>query len=120
MWLRKLFRQKLISDRKIQRFDKPYRMSFIYFMSMGQRAIVNLRLLGIMGLVVLLEISCSEVPIKMQCSEIEARIDYGNLTGDQLRFAMDELNECRGKQKAAAEKDSNFIDGAEKKFTPPE
>ncbi len=73
-----------------------------------------------MGLVGLLEISCSEVPIKIQCSEIEARINYGDLTGDQLRFAMDELNECRGKQKVAADKDSSFIDGAEKKFTPVE
>lgn len=62
--------------------------------------------------------ACSAVPIKMQCSEIQARIDYGNLTGDQLRFAMQELDDCRGRQKDAERKDSGFVAGTEKRFTP--
>ena len=39
------------------------------------------------------------VPIKAECSEIQARIDYGNLTEDQLRFATGELEDCHGRQK---------------------
>jgi hypothetical protein len=61
---------------------------------------------------------CSSAPIKMECQELQARIDYGNLTGDQLRFAQAELDECRGRVKSADRKDSAFIDGTEKRFSP--
>ncbi len=61
---------------------------------------------------------CSAAPIKMECQELQARIDYGDLSGDQLRFAQQELDDCRGRVKAADEKDSTFIDGTEKRFTP--
>ncbi len=62
--------------------------------------------------------ACSSMPIRMQCSEIQARIHYGDLTGDQLRFAMQELDDCRGRQKSAERKDSGFVDNTEKRFTP--
>lgn len=62
--------------------------------------------------------ACSSAPIKVECQELQARIDYGNLTGDQLRFAQDELEDCRGRVKAAEGKDSAFIEGTEKRFTP--
>jgi hypothetical protein len=61
---------------------------------------------------------CSSVPVKMECSELQARIDYGNLTGDQYRFAMRELEDCRDRMDAAERKDSAFIEGAEQRFTP--
>lgn len=61
---------------------------------------------------------CSSAPIKVECQELQARMDYGNLTGDQLRFAQDELEECRGRVKSAEQKDSAFIEGTEKRFTP--
>lgn len=61
---------------------------------------------------------CSSVPVKMECSELQARIDYGNLTGDQYRFAMQELDDCRNRMEAAERKDSAFIDGTERRFTP--
>ncbi len=75
-------------------------------------------LAGVLFLAALGPIACSSVPIKMQCSEIQARIDYGNLTGDQLRFAMQELDDCRGRQQDAERKDSGFVAGTEKRFTP--
>jgi hypothetical protein len=62
--------------------------------------------------------ACSSAPIKMECQEVQARIDYGDLTGDQLRFAQQELDECRGRAKAADQKDSSFIEGTERRFTP--
>jgi hypothetical protein len=62
--------------------------------------------------------ACSSAPIKMECTELQARIDYGNLTGDQLRFANEELADCRSRVKAAEEKDSSFIEGAHERFTP--
>jgi hypothetical protein len=62
--------------------------------------------------------ACSSVPVKMQCSEIQARIDYGNLSGDQLRFAKDELDDCRGRQHEAEQRDSGLVDSTEKRFTP--
>ncbi len=58
------------------------------------------------------------VPIKAECSEIQARIDYGNLTEDQLRFATGELEDCHGRQKVAEQKDSGIVDSVERKFTP--
>jgi hypothetical protein len=61
---------------------------------------------------------CSSAPIKMECSETQARIDYGDLTGDQLRFAMQELEDCRQRARKADERDSSLIDGAEQRFTP--
>lgn len=61
---------------------------------------------------------CSSVPVKMECSELQARIDYGDLTGDQLRFAMQELADCRNRAEAAERKDSAFIEGTEQRFTP--
>jgi len=54
----------------------------------------------------------------MECSELQARIDYGNLTGDQYRFALQELDDCRNRMEAAERKDSAFIDGTERRFTP--
>lgn len=63
--------------------------------------------------------NCSSAPIKVQCSEIQGRIDYGDLTSDQLRFAMQELEECKNRQLEAEKKDSSFIDRTEKRFTPP-
>ena len=54
----------------------------------------------------------------MQCSELEARIKYGDLSGDQLRFAQEELDDCRGRAKVADDRDSALIDGTERRFTP--
>ena len=62
--------------------------------------------------------ACSSAPIKMECRELEARIDYGHLTADQLRFANQELEDCRGRAQAAEIKDSAFIEGAHERFTP--
>ena len=63
-------------------------------------------------------LACSSAPIKMECQELQARIDYGHLSGDQLRFAQDELEDCHGRAKAADDKDSGFIEGTEKRFSP--
>jgi hypothetical protein len=62
--------------------------------------------------------ACSSAPIKLECRELQARIDYGDLTGDQLRFATQELEDCRGRAQAAENKDSAFIEGAHERFTP--
>lgn len=62
--------------------------------------------------------ACSAAPVKMECKEIQMRIDYGDLTSDQLRFALQELDECNGKARAAEQKDSAFLEGAERRFTP--
>lgn len=62
--------------------------------------------------------ACSAAPVKMECREIQMRIDYGDLTTDQLRFAIQELEECRGRAKAAEAKDSALIEGTEERFTP--
>jgi hypothetical protein len=63
-------------------------------------------------------LACSSAPVKMECRELRMRVDYGDLTPDQLRFAMDELAACEGRVKAAETKDSLLIDGAERRFTP--
>ena len=63
-------------------------------------------------------IACSAVPVKLQCSEIKARIEYGDLTGDQLRFAQQELDDCQARQRAAEQKDSGLVESTEKRFTP--
>jgi hypothetical protein len=62
--------------------------------------------------------ACSSAPIKMECRELQARIDYGDLSGDQLRFATQELDDCRNRVKSAEEKDSAFIEGTHERFTP--
>jgi hypothetical protein len=62
--------------------------------------------------------ACSAVPVKMQCSEIQARIDYSDMSGDQLRFAQQELEDCRARQSQAEKKDSGFVEGMDKRFTP--
>ena len=62
--------------------------------------------------------ACSSAPIKMECRELQARIDYGDLSGDQLRFAQQELDDCRGRAKAADDRDSLLIEGTERRFTP--
>jgi hypothetical protein len=62
--------------------------------------------------------ACSSAPIKVECKELQARIDYGNLTADQMRFAKEELDDCQGRVKNAEEKDSAFIEGAHERFTP--
>lgn len=72
------------------------------------------------SLVIVFLFNCSSAPIKIQCKEIQSRIDYGDLTSDQLRFAMQELEECKNRQLEAEEKDSSFIDRTEKRFTPPD
>lgn len=87
--------------------------------AMGETA-KRLALVGVVGLICGGLAACSSMPIQMQCSEIQARIDYGDLTGDQLRFAMQELDDCRGRQKSAEQKDSGFVDNTEKRFTPKE
>ncbi len=63
-------------------------------------------------------LACSSAPVKLQCSEIKARIEYGDLTGDQLRFAQQELEDCQARQRAAEQKDSSWVEGTEKRFTP--
>lgn len=62
--------------------------------------------------------ACSSAPVKMECKEIQMRVDYGDLSADQLRFAMQELEECKTRVKAAEAKDSTFIDRTEQRFTP--
>jgi hypothetical protein len=62
--------------------------------------------------------ACSAAPGKIVCNEIQMRVDYGDLTADQLRFAMQELEECRGRAKAAEARDSALIDRTEQRFTP--
>ena len=74
----------------------------------------RVRLAGVAALLC----ACSSAPIKMECRELQARIDYGDLTGDQLRFATQELEDCRGRVQAAENKDSAFIEGAHERFTP--
>lgn len=54
----------------------------------------------------------------MECSELKARLDYGDLSDDQRRFAQEELAECQGRAKAADAKDSAFIEGVNDRFTP--
>jgi len=73
-------------------------------------------LLGAAALILLA--ACSSAPVKMECSELKARLDYGDLSDDQRRFAEDELAECEGRVKAAEAKDSAFIEGAHERFTP--
>ena len=62
--------------------------------------------------------ACSSAPVKMECRELQMRIDYGDLTNDQLRFALQELEDCKSRLKAAEAKDSAIVDGAERRFTP--
>jgi hypothetical protein len=62
--------------------------------------------------------ACSAAPVKMECRELEMRIEYSDLSQDQLRFAMQELEECRRKLRAAEAKDSAVLEGAERRFTP--
>ena len=71
-----------------------------------------------MALVAALLAACSAAPVKMECREIQMRIDYGELTQDQMRFAMQELAECQGRVKEAEKKDSTLIEGTERRFTP--
>ena len=78
----------------------------------------NTILAAVAGLCLWAGSGCSSAPIKMECQEVQARIDYGNLTGDQLRFAQQELEDCRGRVNSAEAKDSAFVDGTEKRFTP--
>lgn len=63
-------------------------------------------------------LSCSSVPVKMECQEIRTRIDLEGLSGDQLRFALGELRECEHRLKSAERKDSAWADSAEGFFTP--
>jgi hypothetical protein len=63
-------------------------------------------------------LACSAAPARMECRELQMRIDYGDLTPDQMRFAMDELATCQGRVKEAERKDSILIEGAERRFTP--
>ena len=54
----------------------------------------------------------------MECQELQARMDYGDLSADQQRFARQELDECRGRVKSAEAKDSAFVEGAERRLSP--
>lgn len=54
----------------------------------------------------------------MECQEIQSRINYGDLSGDQLRFAEQELADCQGRVKAAEASDSARLEGVEQRFTP--
>jgi hypothetical protein len=65
-------------------------------------------------------LACSAAPVRMECRELQMRIDYGDLTADQMRFAMDELAACQGRAKEAESKDSALIEGTERRFTPAE
>lgn len=62
--------------------------------------------------------ACSSAPIKMECQELQTRLDFSDMSADQRRFAQQELDDCRGRAKAADDKDSAFIDGAEKRISP--
>ena len=62
--------------------------------------------------------ACSSVPAKFECKEIQARMDYGNLSDDQKNFAQMELDECRQKLRQAQFKDSTRLNGLEKKVSP--
>lgn len=85
-------------------------------MELGKNTILAVRRVGFLAGIWLM--GCSSAPIKMECRETQARIDYGNLTGDQLRFAMQELEDCRQRVKKADDRDSALIEGAEERFTP--
>ena len=74
---------------------------------------------GALALAALLA-ACSAAPVKMECRELQMRIDYGDLTADQMRFAMDELAACQGRAQDAEKRDSALIEGAEQRFTPAE
>lgn len=62
--------------------------------------------------------ACSSAPVKMECRELRMRIDYGDLSNDQLRFALQELEDCERRLKAAEAKDSASLESAERRFTP--
>jgi hypothetical protein len=61
---------------------------------------------------------CSAAPVSMECRELQMRIDYADLSNDQLRFALQELEDCKRRLKDAQAKDSAFVEGAERRFTP--
>jgi hypothetical protein len=63
-------------------------------------------------------VACSSLPAKLDCKEIQARMDYGRLSEDQLRFAQMELDDCRQKLKQAEIKDSTRLEGLEKAVSP--
>lgn len=86
----------------------------------GKSALAATGLLAAAGMLAvgLALLACSAAPVKMECREIQMRIDYGDLTADQLRFAMQELEACHGRQKAAEARDSALIEGTEQRFTP--
>ena len=65
-----------------------------------------------------LSAGCSSAPVKMECQELRARLNYGDLSSDQKRFAEEELAECEDRARAADAKDSAFIDGVNERFTP--
>lgn len=61
---------------------------------------------------------CSAAPVRMECRELQMRIDYADLSNDQLRFALQELEDCKRRLKDAQARDSAFVEGAERRFTP--
>jgi hypothetical protein len=61
---------------------------------------------------------CSAAPVGMECRELQMRIDYADLSNDQLRFALQELEDCKRRLKDAQAKDSALVEGAERRFTP--
>ncbi len=68
--------------------------------------------------VALLLCACSAVPLKFHCEELRMRMDNTSLSGDQLRFAKDELTECEKNLKQAELKDSLKVEQLNDTFTP--
>jgi hypothetical protein len=54
----------------------------------------------------------------MECQQLRTRIEYENMSEDQLRFAKDELQDCEDRLRQAQMKDSLAVDATEKRFTP--
>ena len=85
------------------------------------RLLEHTNLLGWVGGTVIMGLSlfgCSAAPVNMECREIQTRVNFSNLSEDQERFALQELEECRSRLKQAEGRDSAFIDQTEKRFTP--
>lgn len=62
--------------------------------------------------------ACSSAPVKVECQQLRARIEYESMSEDQLRFAKQELEDCEDRLHAAQQKDSLSVDATEKRFTP--
>jgi hypothetical protein len=63
-------------------------------------------------------LACSAAPLKMECQQLRSRIEYENMSEDQMRFARQELEDCEDRLREAQRKDSATVDNTEKRFTP--